>query len=227
MSIVNNDAANPYAGLGFNTSAPGIAAAGDNSLDQQDFLMLLTTQLKNQDPLKPLDSTQFVSQLAQFSQVSGVQEMNTSLHALTSSLKSSAVLDGAALVGRFVLLDGDTATLAADGSIVGGVTTPAGATSITVNVRNASGELVQSMQVAPTEGTTLFSWDGVQQDGTLAAPGSYRFNALASDGSRTEAATMMVADLVASVSIDPSTYALQLNTASGGPVTLAEVRQVF
>ena len=189
--------------------------------------MLLTTQLKNQDPLKPLDSTQFVSQLAQFSQVSGVQEMNTSLHALTSSLKSSAVLDGAALVGRYVLLEGDSATLAEDGSIVGGVATPAGATSITVNVRNASGELVHSMQVAPTEGTTLFSWDGVQQDGTRAAPGSYRFDALASDGSRTGAATMMVADLVGSVSIDPSTYALQLNTATGGPVTLAEVRQVF
>lgn len=227
MSIVNNDTANPYAGLGFNTSAAGIAAAGDNSLDQQDFLMLLTTQLKNQDPLKPLDSTQFVSQLAQFSQVSGVQEMNTSLHALTSSMKSSAVLDGAALVGRYVLLDGDTAALGTEGSIVGGVTTPPGATSITVNVRNAGGELVHSMQVAPTEGTTLFSWDGTQRDGTIAAPGSYRFDAVASSGSRTEAAPMALADLVASVSIDASTYALQLNTASSGPVTLAEVRQVF
>jgi len=227
MSIAGSDAANPYAGLGFNTSAGGLAAAGDNSLDQQDFLMLLTTQLKNQDPLKPLDSTQFVSQLAQFSQVSGVQEMNASLHALTGSLKSSAVLDGAALVGRYVLLDGDSATLAADGSIVGGVTTPAGATAITVNVRNAGGELVHSMQVAPTAGTTLFSWDGTQQDGTLAAPGSYRFEAVAAGGSRSEAAPVLLADLVASVSIDASTYALQLNTASRGPVTLADVRQVF
>jgi len=227
MSIVSNDAANPYAGLGFSTTASGIAAAGGDALDQQDFLMLLTTQLKNQDPLKPLDSTQFVSQLAQFSQVSGVQEMNASLHSLTSSMKSSAVLDGAALVGRYVLLEGDTATLAADSSIVGGIATPAGATAITVNVRSAGGELVQSMQVAPTEGTTLFSWDGVQRDGTIAAPGIYRFDAMASNGSRTEAAPVMVADLVASVSIDAATYALQLNTATSGPVTLAEVRQVF
>jgi len=227
MSIAGSDAANPYAGLGFATTARGLATAGDSSLDQQDFLMLLTTQLKNQDPLKPLDSTQFVSQLAQFSQVSGVQEMNASLQALAGSLKSSAVLDGAALVGRYVLLDGDSATLAADGSIVGGVTTPAGATAITVNVRNAGGELLHSMQLAPTAGTTLFSWDGMQQDGTRAAPGSYRFEAVAATGSRSEAAPVLLADLVASVSIDASTYALQLNTASRGPVTLADVRQVF
>ncbi len=228
MSTVQNDkATNPYAGLGFDTTRPEAKGKGDSTLDQQDFLMLLTTQLKNQDPTKPLDSTQFVAQLAQFSQVSGVQEMNASLAALTAGMKSSAVLDGAALVGRYVLLEGDSAPLARDGTIVGGVTTPKGASSITVNVRNAGGELVRTMQLAPTEGTTLFSWDGLTADGTAAPAGQYRIDATATVSGANQAADTLVADLVASVSMDPRTYALTLNTPSAGPVTLADVRQVF
>lgn len=228
MSTVNNDSTtNPYSGLGFNTTSKDKVGKGSDALDQKAFLMLLTTQMKNQDPLKPMDSTQFVSQLAQFSQVSGVQEMNTSLSALTSSMKSSAVLDGASLVGRYVLLEGDEAQLAEEGTVVGGVKTPTGATSITVNVRNESGELVRTMQMTPTEGTTLFSWDGKQESGAAAEPGKYTFDALASVNGKSTGATTMVADLVSSVSIDSSTYALKLNTTTSGAVTLADVRQVF
>lgn len=228
MSTIQADrSTNPYAGLGFDTVQAGATGKGDASLDQQDFLMLLTTQLKNQDPLKPLDSTQFVSQLAQFSQVSGVQEMNASLASLTAGIKSSAMLDGASLVGRYVLLEGSRATLAADGSIVGGVATPTGATSVTVNVRNAGGELVRTLQVAPTDGTTLFSWDGTASDGMTAPPGVYSIDATATVAGVNQAADTLIADLVASVSIDSGTYALTLNTAGAGPVTLADVRRVF
>jgi flagellar basal-body rod modification protein FlgD len=228
MSTVQNDrTTNPYAGLGFGTTGARVAGKGDDTLDQQDFLMLLTTQMKNQDPLKPLDSTQFVSQLAQFSQVSGVQEMNASLAALSTSMKSSAVLDGASLVGRYVLLEGDRAALATDGTIVGGVTTPKDATSITVNVRNAGGELVRSMQLAPTAGTTLFSWDGLAADGTQAPAGPYTIDAAAVVSGASQAADTLIADLVASVSIEPGTFALRLNTPGAGAVTLADVRQVF
>jgi flagellar basal-body rod modification protein FlgD len=228
MSTIQNDrTTNPYAGLGFGTTAPDAKGKGDDSLDQQDFLMLLTTQLRNQDPLKPLDSSQFVTQLAQFSQVSGVQEMNSSLAALTAGMKSSAVLDGASLVGRYVLLEGDSASLASEGSIVGGVTTPTGATSITVNLRNEGGELVRTLQVTPTEGTTLFSWDGIANDGTTAPPGKYTIDATATVAGANKAADTLVADLVSSVSIDPATFSLKLNTPGTGSVTLADVRQVF
>lgn len=214
-------------GLGFGTSGTVAAGKGDNSLDQQDFLMLLTTQLRNQDPLKPLDSTQFVTQLAQFSQVSGVQEMNASLASLTAGMKSSAVLDGTSLVGHYVLLEGDSALLAEDGQVAGGVATPEGATSITVNLRNESGELVRSMQLAPTAGTTLFSWDGIASDGTAAPAGRYRVDATATVAGTSRAADTLVADLVTSVSIDAGTYGLTLNTPGAGPRTLADVRQVF
>ena len=83
------------------------------------------------------------------------------------------------------------------------------------------------MQLAPTEGTTLFSWDGLAADGTAAPAGQYRIDATATVSGANQAADTLVADLVASVSMDPRTYALTLNTPSAGPVTLADVRQVF
>lgn len=226
-AVQNEAATHPYAGLGVGTSGAGAAGKGDNTLDQQDFLMLLTTQLRNQDPMKPLDSTQFVTQLAQFSQVSGVQEMNASLAALTAGMKSSAVFDGASLVGRYVLLEGDSAMLAEEGTIVGGVATPKGATAVTVNVHNADGELVRTLQVSPTDGMTLFSWDGLDGEGCAAPPGRYTIEAAATVSGASKAADTLVADLVSSVSIDPGTFALTLNTAGAGPVGLADVRQVF
>ena len=81
-----------------------------NTLDITDFLRLMTTQLKNQDPLKPLDSTEFVAQLAQFGTVSGIQGMADTLGTLSTALRSSQALSGASLVGHQVLAQGTSAT---------------------------------------------------------------------------------------------------------------------
>ena len=75
-------------------------------LNQEDFMTLMVTQLKNQDPFKPLDPSQYVGQLAQFSSVSGLSSMNTNLTNLTSSLRGNQVLDGAGLIGRTVIAPG-------------------------------------------------------------------------------------------------------------------------
>src|SRR3954464_2841215 len=75
--------------------------------DQGDFLTLMISQLKNQDPFKPLDPSQYVGQLAQFSSVSGLADINKNISALTSSLRGNQVLDGAALIGRTVIAEGN------------------------------------------------------------------------------------------------------------------------
>src|SRR5678815_2048827 len=82
------------------------AVAKKNELNQDDFLTLMITQLKNQDPFKPMDPAQYVGQLAQFSSVSGLSDMNKNITALTSSLRGNQVLDGAALIGRTVIAEG-------------------------------------------------------------------------------------------------------------------------
>src|SRR4029079_3876806 len=77
-------------------------------LNQEDFLTLMITQLKNQDPFKPLEPAQYVGQLAQFSQVSGLSDMNKQISSLTDSLRGNQVLDGAGLIGRTVIAPGNT-----------------------------------------------------------------------------------------------------------------------
>lgn len=226
MSTIGDNGTN--AALALQSASSGIAGKLGQSatLDQDDFLQLMITQLTNQDPTKPLDPTQFVSQLAQFSQVAGVQEMNTSLETLTNSLRGSTVLDGASLVGRDVLIESDHVRIAAGGTVTGSVDLPAQARNLTVEVRSASGELVRRMQV-DVAAAGQFTWDGMQSNGTAAPAGTYTFDALVDVGGVAQSAPVMVADRVTSVSIDSTTYALTLNTSTGGPIGLADVRRVF
>src|SRR3954468_2797062 len=83
------------------------ANAKKTELNQEDFLTLMISQLKNQDPFKPLDPSQYVGQLAQFSSVSGLADMNKNITSLSDSLRGNQVLDGAALIGRTVIAEGN------------------------------------------------------------------------------------------------------------------------
>src|SRR3954469_3424726 len=94
-------------------AAKAANAEHKTELDQTDFLTLMITQLKNQDPMKPMDPSQYVGQLAQFSSVAGLKEMNTSIATLTSSLRGNQVLDGSSMIGRTVVAQGDDVYLGA------------------------------------------------------------------------------------------------------------------
>src|SRR5262245_60426612 len=117
------------------------AAKSRDKLDQKSFLQLMIAQFKNQDPTKPQDPAQFLGQLAQFSTVSGIQDMQNSLGALSSSLRSTNVLNGATLVGHQILAPHDSTNLTGTAGIGGAVDVPSGATSLQINVKDASGQL--------------------------------------------------------------------------------------
>jgi flagellar basal-body rod modification protein FlgD len=110
--------------LGLRASAPSASATGRESLGQQDFLTLLVTQLRNQDPLNPLDNETFVAQLAQFSTVSGITEMNGSLASIAARAGTEARASAPQWVGRVVgMVEGQAARVssvafAADGSLL-------------------------------------------------------------------------------------------------------------
>src|SRR5215831_6213537 len=108
MSVTSvND---PIAALAAQSKAAASSANSSDKLDQKSFLQLMIAQFKNQDPTKPQDPSQFLGQLAQFSTVSGIQDMENSLGALSSSLRSTNVLNGATLVGHQILAPHDTTT---------------------------------------------------------------------------------------------------------------------
>ncbi|HEX2584662.1 MAG TPA: flagellar hook assembly protein FlgD [Steroidobacteraceae bacterium] len=204
-----------------------IAANSMSSLGINDFIQLMTTQLKYQDPTQPQDSTQFVAQLAQFSTVSGVQQMNSSISSLLNQLKSSQAVSATSLVGHTVLVQGKSIPMMAGDKVVGAIDTPSKASNVNVTVTDGSGQVVKHLSVPAQAGLSYFTWDGTDDAGNAVKDGKYEFTAAATVAGKPVAATTLLANRIDSVTIDPSTNDLQLNTDSLGTVTLADVRQVF
>ena len=203
------------------------ASKSASSLGIDDFLTLMTTQLKNQDPLKPLEGTEFVSQLAQFGSVSGIQQMQTSVESLAASLRSNQALNGATLVGRDVLAAADSFDLTQGVPVSGQVDVPSGASSLQIRITDSSGQVVREMRVAPSTGTNSFTWDGLRSDGTAAPTGKYDIEAISTVGDQNTSLDILMSGRVGSVTLDSSGTGLTLNTAALGPIALGDVRRVM
>src|SRR5687767_4296203 len=130
-------------------AAAKAANAKKTELNQEDFLTLMITQLKNQDPFKPMDPAQYVGQLAQFSSVSGLADINKNITSLTSSLRGNQVLDGASMIGRTVIAEGNQIYrfVPEEGEALptqGAIEVPTGASSVQLVVRDSAGSLVKT-----------------------------------------------------------------------------------
>jgi flagellar basal-body rod modification protein FlgD len=222
MSIA--DIINGTSGSGSASQSGGVKKK--DQLGQAEFLELMIAQLKNQDPFKAMDPSQFLGQLAQFGTVSGIQEMQGAFTALSDAMRSSQVLDGSTMIGREVLVASEVATLQAEGTVKGAFDVPTGTSDLTLNVRDANGALVRRMTLPTTSGLQEFSWDGVADDGSRAPAGEYTFEAVASGGGRSVSLEMLLASRVTSVTIDAAS-GLTLNTSDLGARSLSDVRRVM
>jgi flagellar basal-body rod modification protein FlgD len=156
-----------------NTAAP--ASGSGSTLDQTAFLKLMTTQLQTQDPFNPVDNTQMVAQMAQFSSVAGISEMNTSLKAIQASLAGSRVGDAANWIGRAALVQSDIAAPLPDGSYRGEINLPKDASALSLSFVDSAGQIVhQETLGAQPSGPIAFAWDGKGADGSAAATGPLR-----------------------------------------------------
>jgi flagellar basal-body rod modification protein FlgD len=213
----------------------GTGAAGSSSqtsgtkkkdqLGQNEFLQLMLAQLKNQDPFKAMDPSQFLGQLAQFGTVTGIQDMQAAFTSMSDAMRSSQVLDGASMVGRDVLVPSDTVTLHADGTVKGAIDVPKGLSGLTVNIRDGAGALVRRMTLPTDSGSHDFTWDGLRDDGTRAAAGDYDIEAIGSLDGQSGSLEMLFSSRVNSVTIDSS--GLVLNTNDLGARPLSDVRRVM
>lgn len=156
------------------SSAAPTATKAAGAMDQSDFLRLMTTQLTTQDPFNPVDNTQMVAQMAQFSQVAGIAEMNQSLKALVAGMGGGAgrLNDAASWIGRTILAESNVAVPNASGGYAGEVALTEGADQLSVNYVDASGAIVHSeMLGARKAGTASFAWDGKNAAGETVATG--------------------------------------------------------
>lgn len=165
------------------TTIPGVTdttatqAAGDRTRlsDNYDtFLVLLTAQLQNQDPLAPMDSTQFTQQLVQFSQVEQQIRTNEQLEGLVTQYQAASAGAALSYLGKDAIIASDQ-TYLANGAANWAYRLPEGATSLTISVRDANNRTVyQTTGAERGAGEHLFSWDGTKTDGTTASDGVYR-----------------------------------------------------
>lgn len=226
MSTIGSNTTYTGASSTSTTSASTTSTSSTSSLGQADFLKLMTEQLKNQDPLKPLDNSAFLGQLAQFSTVQGIETLNTNFSTLSSSLTNDQMLKGAELVGHQVLVPSTSLAVSADGSTTDGVVIAPSAGDVTVEIKNDSGETVRKLSLTATgNGEVPFSWDGKDASGNALPAGTYKATAthLTAAGASTALNTYVNAT-VDSVTVGSS--GLYVNLANLGSTPIDNVIRI-
>lgn len=201
------------------------------TLEQSDFLTLMTTQLQNQDPTAPMDNTAFLGQMAQFSEVTSLDSMTSSLNNMQAALVTNQMVSSGSLIGRSVLSNTNTGTLSTGSSVSGSVTLASAADSVNISITDSSGNVVNTMSMgSEPAGNYPFTWNGLESDGVTQAPaGSYTFNASVSAGGTTTAGTLGIYTEIASVSQPASgstTSGITLNLIDGTSVPMSSVTNI-
>jgi flagellar basal-body rod modification protein FlgD len=201
--------------------------ANRTELGQEQFLALMLQQFKAQDPLKPLDPADFLAQLAQFSSVAGIADVNKGIGDLANAIYSSQALQASGMVGRNVLTEGSAAQLTAGGELRGGVELPIATDNGFVRIFDSAGRLVRELPLGSRDaGLATFSWDGTGHDGAWLPPGPYRFVAGYRDGGQEVQSTTYVSARVAGVSLNAGSRP-ELTTDSGRRIGLGDVRAIL
>jgi flagellar basal-body rod modification protein FlgD len=205
---------------------PGPASQVTGATSQDTFLTLMLTQLQNQDPMQPLESGEFLSQLAAFETAAGVDGLQTSVGQLNQSFYTSQALQAATLIGHDVLTDGSTATLPAEGSISGYVNLPASASPVEVQVKNSSGAVVRTIDLgSQAAGRVAFEWDGTDAAGTRMPAGDYTLACdIVVDGA-SQAAQISTSAAVQSVTLSGTD--IMLNLAGGSQIPFGQVTEIL
>jgi len=195
---------------------------GRQDVGQDEFLELMLAQFENQDPMQPLENSDFLAQLAQFSTATGVKELKSSVEGLVSSLSGNRGLAAAQLVGREVMVPSDQ--LHSDGGAAGAVELPASG-ELTVQIRDASGQVLRTLDLGTRPpGVARFEWDGLSAAGDRLPPGAYDVTATLAGASGETQVPVLASGAVTGV--DPTGAEPRLDVAGHGTVGFGDVRQI-
>ncbi|ODC04182.1 hypothetical protein BFW38_12240 [Terasakiispira papahanaumokuakeensis] len=204
--------------------------ASRTDMGRDQFMQLLITQLQNQDPTSPQDNTQYVAQLAQFSSLEGIQQLNSTVDNFAVSLKSAQALQASSLVGRKVEVESNVGILKEGGKVSGSVHLDYDTPSLVVDVESSSGEYLGSIAWDNVSaGEVPFEWDGKDTEGNDFPPGVYVFKPrnLAKNGEDQDVPTMYMDSNVDSVQVAAGgSGQLMLNIQGVGQVPLSEVKNI-
>lgn len=209
------------------TSLEGASQPRDR-LGQNEFFELMIAQLKHQDPLKPLENADLIAQVAQFSTVNGIQEIQKSMQSLAGSFQSAQALQASTLVGRTVLVGSDRVVLAPGETVSGAVDLDTAVSDLTIYLATPDGAQVRSLSLGPQPaGRVSFTWDGINEKGQLAPPGRYAVRAEVLRDTQTIAVPTLLQGKVESVTLNRQPGELTLNVRHQGEVQLHDIAELL
>lgn len=208
--------------------APPPQRERSDELGQADFLTLMITQFKNQDPFKPMENGEFLGQIAQFSTVSGIESLNSAFAGLATSIQGEQALQAANLVGHKVLAVTDVGYLQQGGQINGVVELSSSASDVQIDILDQSGELLQTLSLGQQQaGMVRFSWDGTDASGESLDAGQYRITARTVRGATVESTDTAIEANIESVTLGQFGSGMSLNLTGGSTMSLAQVYQII
>ncbi len=204
------------------TSGPTASAQNPTTLGKDDFLKLLVTQLRFQDPLNPLDQNQFLAQTAQFTSLENLQNISAGIDGLRTLLAGNSLVDSAALVGRTVRAS--SREVAFDGRPLSlSFSLEAPVSSVNVDVIDASGHVVRRLVTASAGvGASSVAWDGLDAAGHSAPAGTYTYFVSSSSGTGPQPAA--VSGVITGLSIVNGQPVYRIGDATVRPGEIFEIR---
>ncbi|MBP6367623.1 MAG: flagellar hook assembly protein FlgD [Nitrosomonas sp.] len=202
----------------------GISAKKNAENPQDRFLKLLVTQMKNQDPLKPLDNAEVTSQLAQISTVTGIDKLNSTLQLLTSDVEDSLSVEATGMIGHSVFAPGTSIALKGEGTF--GIELAQPVDQLKVTIMDSTGIPIRHMELGPKpSGISTIPWDGKADNGTTASDGNYTFAVSGKQGGQDIKVDTLALGVVKSVSASEKGALLDMGDL--GLVNLTDVKRVF
>jgi flagellar basal-body rod modification protein FlgD len=211
--------------LGAKKLTDASATTRKTQLGQEDFLKLMTAQLSNQDPFQPQSNDQMIAQMAQFSTVSGITQMNATMTNISTQIAENRIATAANFVGKTVLVPGNIALADDSGAISGAIDLPSSATSVIVQIAKENGELVKSIELgANAAGLVGFDWNGRDASGNLVGQSRYLVKAtMMAAGKQSEAATDVYAPIV-EANVTRAGEAQTFKVGGVGVVNMTDIR---
>nr|WP_205967801.1 flagellar hook assembly protein FlgD [Paraglaciecola sp. 20A4] len=205
-----------------------VADESNQKLSQEDFFSLLTEQLANQDPSKPVDNDQMVAQMTSFTMADGISQLNEKFETFATSMTSNQALQASSLIGQQVLLQGDVAHMSSEGQGVSGVVINDATTLNTkITIENESGSIVKTIDIGTQPaGNIQFNWDGKDSAGNIMAAGNYVVKAQGNVSGEPQQLVTAVNRHVDSVSLAGSGQGVILNLDGDVSVKLDDVIQL-
>ena len=197
------------------TSQAAASSAADTTVTADRFLKLLVAQMKNQDPLNPMDNAQVTSQMAQINTVTGIDKLNTTVQGLSSQFMQLQAVQGASLVGRDVIVAGNKLSIDDTAAVgQGGFELAGAADAVKVEILSPSGAVVQTLNLG-AEGAGVHSFDWPAGAATSASGLTFRVSA--TSGGVATTATALMRDRVDAISVSGTTFNLELQNSGSVP----------